>query len=39
MKNRSLFPKKLNLFYNDIKNKRAGKMRLQTDLEFNQKSN
>ena len=39
IKNRSLFPKKWNLFYNDIKNKRAGKMRLQTDLEFNQKSN
>ena len=39
MKNRSLFAKKLNLFYNDIKNKRIGKMRLQTDLEFNQKSN
>ena len=36
MKNRSLLAKKLNLFYSDIKNKRTGKMRLQTDLEFNQ---
>ena len=36
MKNRSLLAKKLNLFYNNIKNKRTGKMRLQTDLEFNQ---
>ena len=36
MKNRSLLAKKLNLFYNDIKNKRTGKMRLQTDIEFNQ---
>ena len=36
MKSRSLLAKKLNLFYNDIKNKRTGKMRLQTDLEFNQ---
>ena len=36
MKNRSLLAKKLNLFYNDIKNKRKGKMRLQTDLKFNQ---
>ena len=35
MKNRSLLAKKLNLFYNDIK-KKTGKMRLQTDLEFNQ---
>ena len=26
MKNRSLLAKKLNLFYNDIKNKRTGKM-------------
>ena len=32
MKNRSLLVKKLNLFYKDIKNKRAGQMRLQTDL-------
>ena len=36
MKNRSLLVKKLNLFYNDIKNQRTGKMRLQADLEFNQ---
>ena len=28
--------KKLEIFYNDIKLKRSGKMRLQTDLEFNQ---
>ena len=34
--NRSLLAKKLNLFYNDVKNKRTGIMRLQTDLEFNQ---
>ena len=36
MKNRSLLAKKLNLFYNDVKNKRTGKMHLQTDLQFNQ---
>ena len=36
MKNRSLLVKKLRLFYEDIKQKRAGKMRLQTDLEFKQ---
>ena len=36
MKTRSLLAKKLNLFYNDIKNKRTGKMLWQTDLEFNQ---
>ena len=36
MKNRSLLAKKLNLFYNDVKNKRTDKIRLQTDLEFNQ---
>ena len=34
--NRSLLAKKLNLFYNDVKNKRTGKMHLQTDLQFNQ---
>ena len=28
--------KKLEILYNDIKLKRSGKMRLQTDLEFNQ---
>ena len=36
MKNRSLLAKKLKLFYEDIKQKRKGKMRLQTDLEFKQ---
>ena len=36
MKNRSLLAKKLRLFYEDIKQKRTGKMRLQTDLEFKQ---
>ena len=36
MKNRTLLPKKLEISYNDIKLKRSGKMRLQTDLEFNQ---
>ena len=34
MKNRSLLAKKLKLFYEDIKQKRTGRMRLQTDLEF-----
>ena len=36
MKNRSLLAKNLNLFYNDVKNKRTDKVRLQIDLEFNQ---
>ena len=36
MKNRSLLAKKLNLFYNNIKQKRTGKMCMKTDLEFNQ---
>ena len=36
MKNRSLLAKKLRLFYEDIQNKRIGKMGLQTDLEFKQ---
>ena len=36
MKNRSLLVKKLKLFYEDIKQKRTGTMRLQTDLEFKQ---
>ena len=36
MKNRNLLVKKLEIFYNDIKSKRSGRMRLQTDLEFNQ---
>ena len=36
MKNRSLLAKKLKLLYEDVKTKRTGKMRLQTDLEFKQ---
>ena len=36
MKNRSLLAKKSNLFYNNIKQKRTGKMCMKTDLEFNQ---
>ena len=36
MKTRNLLAKKMSLFYNDIKNKRIGRMRLQTDLEFQQ---
>ena len=36
MKNRSLLAKKLKLFYENIKQKRTGSMRLQTDLEFKQ---
>ena len=36
MKNRSLLAKKLRLFYEDISQKRTGRMRLQTDLEFKQ---
>ena len=36
MKNRSLLAKKLNLFYNNIKQKRTVKMGMKTDLEFNQ---
>ena len=36
MKNRSLLAEKLKLFYEDIKQKRTGRMRLQTDLEFKQ---
>ena len=35
MKNRSLLAKKLEVFFNEIQPKRTGKMRLQTDLEFN----
>ena len=35
-KDRSLLAKNLEIFYNDIKSKRSGKMRFQTDLEFNQ---
>ena len=36
MKNRTLLAKKLRKFYEDIENKRNGKISLQTDLEFNQ---
>ena len=36
MKNRSLLAKKLKLLYEDVKTKRTGKVRLQTDLEFKQ---
>ena len=36
MKNRSLLAKKLKLLYEEINNKRTGRMRLQTDLEFKQ---
>ena len=36
MKNRGLVAKKLRLFYEDIQNKRTGKLRLETDLEFKQ---
>ena len=36
MKYRTLLAKKFEIFYNDIKSKRSGKMHLQTDLEFNQ---
>ena len=36
MKNRSLLAKKSKLFSEDIKQKRTGRMRLQTDLEFKQ---
>ena len=36
MRNRSLLAKKLKLFYEDIMQKRTGRMRLQTDLEFKQ---
>ena len=36
MKNSSLLAKKMEIFFNNIQPKRIGKMRLQTDLEFNQ---
>ena len=36
IKNRSLLAKKLKLFYEDVNQKRNGRMRLQTDLEFKQ---
>ena len=39
MKSGNLLAKKLKLFYEDVKNKRIGRMRLQTNLEFKKKSN
>ena len=36
MKSRNLLAKKLKLFYEDVKNKRIGRMRLQTNSEFKQ---
>ena len=36
MKSRNLLAKKLKLFYEDVKNKRTGRMRLQMNLEFKQ---
>ena len=36
MKNRSLLAKKLRLFYEEINQKRTGRLLLQTDLEFKQ---
>ena len=36
MKNRKLLARKLNIFYDEINNKRNGKIYLQTDLEFKQ---
>ena len=36
MKNRKLLARKLNIFYDEIDNKRNGKIYLQTDLEFKQ---
>ena len=36
MKNKSLLARKMELFYNDIKDKRTGRMCLQTDKEFDQ---
>ena len=38
MKKRNLLVKKMELFYNNIKKKRLGKMRLQTDQEFIQRN-
>ena len=37
MKSRNLLAKKLKSFYEDVRNKRTGRMRLQTDLEFKKK--
>ena len=36
VKNRSLLAKKLKLFYEDINQKRTGRMRLQADMELKQ---
>ena len=36
MKNRTFLARKMALFYQDINKKRSGKMRLQTDREFQQ---
>ena len=36
MKKRSLLKKKMEAFYEEVSQKRKGKMRLQTDLEFQQ---
>ena len=36
IKNRNLLAKKLKKFFEDIKQKRTGRMHLQTDLEFKQ---
>ena len=36
IESRNLLAKKLKLFYEDVKNKKIGRMRLQTDLEFKQ---
>ena len=36
MKKRNLLKKKMELFYQEIQNKRKGRMRLQIDLEFQQ---
>ena len=38
MKKRNLLAKKMELCYKDIERKRFGKMRLQTDQEFNQRN-
>ena len=36
VKTRNILARKVALFYNDIKNKRSGKMRQKTDQEFQQ---
>ena len=38
MKKRNLLAKKMELFYNNIKKKRMGKMRLQMDQQFKQRN-